>query len=211
MIVAFLHVGPHATLPEIMVESVKRWMPTVPIIHMRDEKTAPIPGTTPQVIPWDGKHLMTYRLKHLAACPEQEMAVLDTDLIVQKDLRPVFFRAFDIALTKRKGPIFDPDGNDLAKVMPYNAGVCFTRSQAFWRDCYEWLRNEPDALQTWYGDQHALKHCAPNYRLLELDCGHWNYTPATADEDVSTKAIVHYKGKRKQWMVDKWRSQTTQP
>jgi hypothetical protein len=207
MIVSFLHVGPDPTLAEIMVASVKRHMPTVPIIHMRDEATPQIAGCSSQVIPWDGRHLMTYRLQHLAAMPKREMATLDTDVVVQKDLRPVFWRPFQVALTKRKGPIYDPNGVDLAQEMPYNAGVVFTRSAAFWTDCYAWCRESPEALQTWYGDQHALKRFAKDYEALELDCGHWNYTPATADEDVSHKAIVHFKGRRKQWMIDRYGAQ----
>lgn len=208
MIVAFLHVGPDPTLAEIMVESVKRHMPTVPIIHMRDEHTPQI-GDVTQIIPWDGERLMTYRLRHLAALPKGDVVTLDTDLIVQKDLRPVFHRPFAVALTKRKGPIYGGDGKDITEAMPYNAGVCFTKTPDFWRDCYAWIQEQSEALQTWYGDQYALKHFAQKYDALDLDCGHWNYTPGTAREDVSAKAIVHYKGNRKQWMVDRWRSQTT--
>jgi hypothetical protein len=211
VIVAFLLVGEEQRpLAERMVASVKRHMRTVPIIHMRDQNTKPVKGSySTQMLEWDGKYLMTYRLRHLAALPDPEVLILDTDTIVQADVRKIFYRSFDVALTKRDGPILDPNGIDIAKLMPFNTGVMFSKSRKFWHDCHEWCAAAPESIQNWWGDQLAVKAIAPKYRVLELPCDTYNYSPDTRDEDTTGRLILHYKGKRKQWMLDKWQSRTT--
>lgn len=202
MIIAFLMVGEaQRPLAELMVASCKRHMPTVPVVHMRDEVTPEVPNCSSQVLPWDGKHLMTYRGDHLAALGRGDVLSLDVDVIVQRDLRPVFHRPFDVALTKRKGPIYGPDGVDITVAMPYNTGVMFCQRPEFWTRVSELIHSMPDELQTWWGDQIAVKTAAPEFRTLDLPCSIYNYTPATEDEDVSDKAVVHYKGNRKEWML----------
>jgi hypothetical protein len=202
VIIAFLLVGDELRpLAEKMVASCKRHMPTVPIMHMRDEKTQEIDRCMSQVLPWDGKRLMLYRGQHLAALPRGDVLSLDVDVIVQRDLRPVFHKPFDVALTKRKGPILDGDGVDIAKLMPYNAGVMFSTRNAFWTRVLEIIKDLPEEAQNWWGDQLAVKAAAPEFNTLDLPCSIYNYTPATEDEDVSDKAVVHYKGNRKDWML----------
>ena len=211
MIVAFLLVGEEQMpLAERMVASVRRVMRTVPIIQMRDEKTPEVPGIyASKVIPWNGAHLMTYRLQHLAEMRREDMMIVDTDVIVQQDMRRVFGSPFDVALTKREGPILDPQGIDIAKLMPYNTGVMFSKCPAFWRDCYEWCSNAPEPIQKWWGDQLAVKTIAPSYRVRELPCDIYNYSPNHPDEDISGRAVLHYKGNRKDWMLKQWPLPTT--
>lgn len=202
MIVAFLLVGEsQRQIAERMVASVRKTMPAVPIVHMRDEATPEVADCSSQVIPWDGKRLMTYRGQHLAALEHGDVLSLDTDVIVQKDLRPVFHRHFDVALTKRKGPILDPAGIDIAKLMPYNTGVMFCKRAAFWARIYDLIKSMPEEAQGWWGDQMAVKAAAPEFNTLELPCSTYNYTPSVESEDVSDKAVVHYKGNRKDWML----------
>lgn len=202
MIIAFLLVGDgQRPLAERMVASCKKYMPTVPIVHMRDEATQEMDGCRSQVLPWDGKHLMTYRGDHLSALGRKDVLSLDVDVIVQRDLRKVFHKPFDVAVTKRKGPIYGADGVDITVPMPYNAGVIFAQTPAVWDRMAMLIRSMPDDLQTWWGDQIALKALAPEFNTLELPCSIYNYTPSTEDEDVSDKAVVHYKGNRKDWML----------
>ena len=201
MIVAFLHVGTDARLPTKMVEHVRRVMPQHQVLHMTDSETPAIEGVSRrQEIPYDGSRLMTYRLQHLAELAEPAI-ILDTDVIVQADLSAVFDKDFDVALTKRKGRILY-GGKDIVKSMPYNTGVMFSRSQAFWRDCYALCKKAPQDMQRWFGDQLCVAAVAPKYKVLELPCSKFNYTPATQNEDVSAKFAVHYKGQRKDWMLN---------
>jgi hypothetical protein len=42
------------------------------------------------------------------------------------------------------------------------------------------------------------------HNVLELSCNEFNYSPSQELEDVSGKYVVHYKGKRKKWMLEKY-------
>lgn len=202
MKVAFLHVRQDDVLPQKMVESVRRHM-DCEIVQMCDDE-APIAGCVAQRIPWDGVGLMEYRLRHLAQIPDGDTLILDTDVIVQADLSPLFAFPFDLALTKRYDPIIDCDGTDLSKVMPYNTGVMFSRKQQFWRYCHEWLKPWGAPAKKWYGDQMAVAAIAPAWNVLNLHCDNFNYSPESEDEDVSRRLVVHYKGgRRKPWMLRK--------
>ncbi len=199
MKVAFLHVGEDLRLPSIMAASAKRL--GYALVQMTDERTPAVPGVDALArLPWDGERLMTYRLQHLAALPEPAL-IVDTDVVIVRDVSAVWEHEFDVALTRRAGPALDPTGVDLAEVMPYNTGVMFSRSQAFWQRCYDLCREFPPEAQRWYGDQYAVRFAAPEFKVLELPVDPYNYSPATAAEDVSGKLIVHYKGKRKEWML----------
>jgi len=86
--------------------------------------------------------------------------------------------------------------------MPYNTGVMFSRSKSFWVDCLDWLRDKPESLQQWYGDQYAVAAIAGNgsYQVKELPCDKFNWSP-NSREDTSDARIWHYKGAvRKKWM-----------
>ncbi len=85
--------------------------------------------------------------------------------------------------------------------MPFNAGVIWSRSAQFWRDCHAWILQQPDAVKRWYGSQLVLTVIVPRYNALKLHCDNFNYSPNRADEDVSSRFVVHYKGQRKAWML----------
>ena len=203
----FLLVGEdQVPLARAMVESVRKVMPHCNIVQQSDMGTTAVVEDVRR-LEWDGLHLMTYRLKHLATLPSADYLILDTDILVQKDVSDVFKQPFDVALTRRTGTIMWR-GMDIAKAMPYNTGVMFSRSAKFWAECYEWCSKAQDELQNWFGDQMSVRAIADKkkYVLLELPCGVYNYTPSSVIEDVSDRAIVHYKGAagRKQWMLDRW-------
>ena len=199
MKVAFLHVGDDLRLPTLMAASAKRL--GYALVQMTDERTSAVPGVDAVVrLPWDGERLMTYRLQHLAALAEPAL-IVDTDVVFVRDVRHVWEQEFDVALTRRDGPAPDPNGVDLAEVMPYNTGVMFSRSQPFWQRCHELCSGFPPEVQRWYGDQYAVRFAAPEFKVLELAVDPYNYSPGSADEDVSQRYVVHYKGPRKEWML----------
>lgn len=197
MKLAFLHARQDPKYAVLMVESVKRHMPQAEIIQLTDLDTDPVWGVD-QVMrrPWHVENPIFLKMEHLAEL-EGEVLVLDTDVIVQADLSPVFGLPFDMALTWRDGPIYDEAGNDVAKLMPYNCGVMFQRNKVFWSKCLEWCaKNSPG----WYGDQLSAVNIAPQFNVLRLHCNNFNYTPRRAEEDVSMKYAVHYKGKSRKFM-----------
>jgi hypothetical protein len=80
-------------------------------------------------------------------------------------------------------------------------GVVFSRSPEFWEKVFEHYKNAP---KSWMWIQIATTECAhflrDQFKVLELPGDDYNYTPSSPLEDVSDKAIVHYKGNRKHWM-----------
>lgn len=202
MNVNFLHIGKDNELPTRMVASVKEAMPNAVITQLTDMNTDIIKGVNSVIRkPFKG-FLMQYRLEHLVAL-RGEWVSLDTDIIVKKDLKKVFNNEFDVALTKRTQSIISPDGMDVAKVMPYNAGVMFSRNHEFWEDALTYLKTLSDQDKTWWGDQLAIKHIADKkyYKVHELDCSEYNYTPKNKDERKDV-FVYHFKGERKSWMLD---------
>ncbi len=165
------------------------------IVHLTDDDTPGIKGCTVVRRTWN-KNPMLFKMGHLAELTG-EVCALDTDVIVQADLSEVFKTDFDVALTKRKGPILDANGRDVTIAMPYNCGVLWYRNPEFWKACLKWC--PPDV--GWYADQLAVAAVSPQFKTLVLPCDLWNYTPSSRDEDVSMRKAVHYKGLRKEWML----------
>lgn len=190
-------VGEHWGIAKSLIVSAKRVMPDVEVWQLTD-------GNTPKVAGIDGclrvggDMPMAVRRMTAHSMLHGEWLFVDTDVVVQKDVRHVFESPFLVAVTDRVGSLWEhsPDVKD----MPYNMGVTFSRSPDFWLDAKEKLLQLDPELQQWCGDQ--LVVCAlagPKY--LKVLPGHiYNFTPGTRDEDRSHAAIVHYKGARKAWI-----------
>jgi hypothetical protein len=192
MDVSFLWVGKPVSYPVMMLQSIRKVMPAARIVQMTDQATEAL--AVDEVIrrDYDG-HLMLFRLQHLMEWPHSQAVILDTDLLVKGDLEHVFEQEFDVALTerlvvKRKG-----------FKHRYNAGVMFSRCPAFWRAAYDWLVAHPDQWD-WWGDQSAICEIAPQFKVLNLPCERYNWTPPERGHR-SDALVWHYKGKkRKEWM-----------
>jgi len=182
---------------ELMVASVRCTMPGVDLVHMTDERTPPIDGTATVRRPFKHDNPMLFRMESIVELGP-DLIILDTDLIVQKDLRPVFAFDFDVALTIRTDKVLDPSGVNITELMPYNTGVVFIRNPKFFADCIEWSTDKDFG---WYTDQAAVAELAGRYNVLKLHCDNFNYTPRSAAEDVSSRYVVHYKGKRKSFIL----------
>ena len=196
MKVAFLHARQDPKYANLMLESVRKWMPNVDCLQLTDNDTPALNGCIVIRRDWVHDNPMIFKMSHLNQLTG-DILVLDTDVIVQKCMRDVFKFDFDMALTWRDGPIYDPDGLDLTKIMPYNCGVMFQRSPEFWTECLRWCRGRKVG---WYADQLAVAAIAPHFDILKLHCDNFNYTPKSADEDLSTRHAVHYKGTKRHLM-----------
>ena len=196
MKLAFLHVNQDPKWAELMVASVRRFI-DCEALQLTDIDTPLVSGCTAVRRQFDGENLTMFKMEHLSNI-DGEILVLDTDIIVQKDISKVFAFDFDVALTWRDGPIWADNGQDLAKIMPINCGVMFSRSPAFWAHCLEWSKEHPGG---WYADQFAVAANWRRFNVLRLNCDNFNHTPNTKAEDVSKRYVVHYKGKRKEWML----------
>lgn len=142
------------------------------------------------------------RMQHLAQL-DGDVLYLDYDTIVMEDVSDVFDRDFDVALTRR------PENDEsvapaIAQASPHNNGVMFSRNPVFWSKVLERYSRHP-AKDAWMTAQivitetaHALRD---EFRIIELPGERYNYTPKKQREDLTGRAIVHYKGMRKEWMV----------
>jgi len=150
--------------------------------------------------PYDRPRMMTYRLDHLADYEHNEMLILDDDCIVKGDVTHVFNDLFDVSLTRRTEPAHF-DGVNMTEHWPYNTGVMFSRSPAFWQRAAKVCHALPDQFQRWWGDQMAVAVTAQRggYAVRDLDAKQYNWTPASSD-DTSSALIWHYKGQRKEWI-----------
>lgn len=210
MRVGFLHIDIPSQTTEFrelatrMVKSVLEHMPFTEIVQMSDFNTKPIPGIDglrPLTI---GEDFMPYRLRHLAEF-EGEAIFLDTDIIVRRNLREAFNEQFDVGLTKREYQILHrKTGEDIAKAMPYNTGVMFSRKPDFFWEAYKYCKSLPQEKQQWWGDQISVNHIAKqgNYSIHEFPCEIWNRVPVRVDDYKPETYVTHYKGdKRKAWML----------
>jgi lipopolysaccharide biosynthesis glycosyltransferase len=211
IVVAFLYVGALSRICQIMVASVRAAMPGARIVQMSDYETKKVTGVDEVVRKhWDRKFLMPYRLLHLKDFAAEQAIFLDADVVVQKDLGPLFQDEFDVALTYRDET--DPslrNSPEAYELMPFNAGVVLARAsgKAFWDEAYQLCLNMPEDSRRWFGDQLAIKEVAARttLRVRQYPCALYHYSPGKREEDLGGKYVVHYKGDtRKTWMQEQW-------
>lgn len=189
--------GPHLDIAKYLVKSCQSVMPDVPVYQLTDEKTPAVA----EAIRLSGDMPMAVRRITHHASLEGDWAFLDTDCVVRKDLRHVFEDDFEIALTDRKGSIWEK--SPYGMVMPYNMGVTFSRGPEFWAKVLGYLKTLPEKYQEWEGDQRVVCEMAmAGYPAKVLPGRIYNFTPEKRTDPVSHAAILHFKGPRKQWLED---------
>lgn len=208
-------VGEHRDIAQHLVSSTKRVMPGVEVWQLTD-------GDTPKVKGIDGcvrlavRMPMAVRRMRLHAMLDGDWLFVDTDVVVQKDVRGVFESPFLVAVTDRVGSIWEhsPDVKD----MPYNMGVTFSRSPEFWKDVTQRLLKEPAHLQQWCGDQLVVcrlvkeKHEQWGPGAAKVLPGHvYNFTPDKSGVDASHAALLHFKGPRKHLISEYLREAVCRP
>jgi hypothetical protein len=205
--VGFLQVGPagtvHARLARQMVASVRRAMPGVSITQFAAEGSARVPDVDAMCL-GSAAPLALACLEAYASC-EGEWLFLDSDVIVQRDVRRVFDQVFDVAVATRVGTLLEKEiGTKFMAAMPFNKGAVFSRSRAFWVAAYARLRDMPTGDQDWMGDQRAMNAVIAGGGFhVAILANDYNYPPKRRDEDVRDKAIVHFKGPRKPWALER--------
>lgn len=120
---------------------------------------------------------------------------IDTDTIIQKDLIDVWASDFDIAIARRT-KIFDSR-------IPYNMGVCFSRSPLFWAKVAAQIpKNAKGYIEPERAFSRVCQMAEFNAKVLPDTL--YNHTPDRTKDDVSHAYIVHYKGvSRKNMMLNR--------
>lgn len=189
--------GKHWDIGKLCVESARRAMPDVEVYHLTDmacpELAEPIriPKNDPMGV---------HRIKHYCQL-EGDWLFCDSDVLFRADVREVFNEPFDVAMASREG---DPVAKtNYGALMPYNFGVVFSRSTAFWRKALEGLVSMVPENQEWGGEQFVAGKLMDSgifkTRVLPRK---YNHTPQGPGEDLSGVSILHMKGHRKAWVSD---------
>ncbi len=150
----------------------------------------------------------------------QHTIFLDSDILINGELNPVFDHDFDVALTYRAGD----------KKWPINAGINFAHGRRIVgaaRFHERWLRRFRDyhhGSGVWGGDQDALREmfravdfvrddifCQElnGIRVLFLPCATYNFSTSYAremDGYYPGAKVLHFKGKRKPHLFPYWRA-----
>lgn len=188
--------GIHWDIGKLCVESAQRAMPEVQVYQLTDmdcpafAEPIRIPKNDPMGI---------HRIKHYCQL-EGDWLLCDSDVLFREDVSGVFSGKFDIAMATREGdPVAD---SEYGRLMPYNFGVIFSRSPAFWRRALGALEMMPEEAQEWMGEQFvACQLIKAGIFKTKVLPRQYNYTPQSAKEDLSGVKILHMKGHRKAWIT----------
>lgn len=225
----FVRGAKHAAMCRTSVESVKKADSTARCFVWTDEVSRDwsVEGAEIQSFNSGAAPLMVanvdaqlHALYYHAAC-----VFLDTDILLLKPLPS----AGELTVTWRDHVLVSDEGEKLegiAATMPYNYGVL--RAQGLGGiEAFMWMRERIRKMhpqqQKWYGNQLALAELAgprpacgvqidsrripwllhaPSTLLTvgKIPCEFYNYTPQSIDEDVSTRSVLHFKGKKRELM-----------
>lgn len=193
----------HVQLARILIRSARCWMPPVPIVQFTD-LTTPAIADVDEVVRRPTGPIALRCLEAYASADDGEWLFVDTDVVIQRDVRWVFQSAFDIAVASREGTLRPKEvGTKFMAQMPYNKGAVFSRTPAFWSAAVEQLRAMSEKRQAWMGDQLAMNAVIASGRFeVQVLAPRYNWPPHHED-DTHDKAILHFKGPRKAWMLER--------
>jgi hypothetical protein len=198
----------HVVLADMMIRSVRKVMPSVEIIQFTDERSPRIMGVDSVRRIASTEPMAVQCVTHYAACVG-DWLLLDTDVILQRDVHHVFDDPFDVAVCDRDGTKVDGEDEDfeLFKVMPYNIGVMFSRSPSFWESVKTKLLLMSDKKQQWMGNQIAACEVIKDghFDVKIIPGIQYNYPPRNFKDRGESASIIHFKGPlRKQMMLDRF-------
>lgn len=213
MIVAF----PYAEFPnhdhvqgrqvaELMIASVRRAMPSVEIVQMTDTATLGLSADVVLRKAFNHRHWVPWLMEFLSELPG-EVLFLDSDVIVQRDLAPLFLTKSDVVVTYRGPKVME------GRQMPFLFGVVASSTPELWlevRDRVLAMPNEED--QGWWGQQLAIfdmwmeeQNGRGKWKIASVPCDQYNYVPKSLEDTPADKWVLHFKGpKRKPWMLAKF-------
>lgn len=208
----FLHVGPDASLPALLVRSIRAVHGDAQIIQCSDHATAAVAGVD-EVRRFEGDTttLMTFRLASFAALEQPAPALyLDTDMLCVGPLEPQSMLGdCEVAVCSRefgRAALFNTRfggldlteyaGKTIGEIYPYVACATVTRGAAFWADCLANLASLPPKFRRWYGDQEAIRNVVSlgKYRTAHLPESVYGCLPERRTNDSAAPRLLHFKG-----------------
>jgi hypothetical protein len=199
---ALRHDVQHYLHASCLVAEAKLRMPGVKVVQLSDADTPLVPKVDEVKRFKRPASLLKQRLT-LYAELDGDWLLVDTDVSIRNDVRGVFSDdMFDVALCDRNWPHLK-QGDQMLHLMPFNTGVVFTRSRAFWCDVLQYWRSLSGPQQLdWLSEQIAVYHIVRTgrYRVKILPGMAYNYPPNAPQDQPVIAAMLHYKGNRKPWL-----------
>lgn len=216
----FFHVGDDVTMPQEMVNSIRKHMPDAYIVMCTDHHTPRVDGVSETVMgTYDRTKLMEARLRAFADAKIEVPAMyIDTDMVFLSEVNPTeLLGKKDVMVCRRsfhRDSLFNVhmtgfdmseyEGDTMDEVYPYLACATITRDYKPWEGMHSLLVQViPDKYQKWYGDQEAIKIMAQGMDKNKVGyLNEWEYAclPEFEDEIIRVGVVpkvIHYKGDRK--------------
>lgn len=188
-------------LAQRMMKSVRKHL-GCRIVHLTDMQTPDLGADEVVRSSPKGEYFIPW-LMGLFATQSGDVLFLDTDTVVNRDVRHVFDADFDVCVTVRRTRFAKYECEGKTHYMPFNLGVVFSKDHRFWNEIRERTSKMTDPLMLgWWGAQIELlrMYAEPGkWKIHTVEADEYNYTPNDPAEDLSGRAIVHYKGARKNW------------
>lgn len=187
-------------LADFLLRSIRTTMPGVEVTQLTDA-TSPVLVGVDAVQRRPVAPIAAFIAEHWAALEDGDWLLVDSDVVVQKDVRPVFDQLkFDLAVATREGTLASGEDAQFMRRMPFNCGVVYSRSAAGRRVLADRVRQLSVQDQAWLGIQLVM----PQLRPLIL-YNTFNFPPRTPDDShVPSAHVVHYKGPwRKRLLLDR--------
>jgi len=219
----------HAALARISMQAVKKADKSARLIVATDEVGLSVPGAE-MVRFEPGLPLMVANIEAQLAVMwshRTPIVFLDTDVLFLKPFPEQWEQGLTVTWRNTVGGEIDDVKGGVADVMPYNYGVMGVLPGPRVIEAFLWMRERvrrmAPSLQLWWGNQIALAALAgprpesgigadvrpipwslteenPTVNVTKLPGEIWNWTPRTADEDLTSRGAVHFKGHTRGWM-----------
>lgn len=180
-------------IAEYAIAAARKAMPQAEIWHLTTPDGPEL--SADRCLRLDVPGEFAYRQAIISAALAGDVLFLDVDVVLRDDVSAVFEQDFDVAVTTDMRPG--------APGIKYNGGVIFSRCPAYWKAIAD-AGKGMDFYKTpgdWEPIERARGAVADSgrFKLLVLPGEEYNYIPASP-ADIQGKA-VHYRGKRKTWMI----------
>jgi hypothetical protein len=178
----------------VFLASVRRAMPHARVVQVSDEKFPEVPGVDSVFRhPWTTGGWIRFRFEALASFARinGEHLFLDYDIVVRRDVSYVMKEDFEVAMCET------PDRRDHI----LNGGVIFCKTPLLYERGRDIYFATPTLQDEWEGGQTAQDRAARSLNLKYLDFDRYNFTPDCMGAVPPSAEIVHYRGRRKRFMV----------
>lgn len=198
----------YVPLAKRCIESVRKHMPDVPIVHLTSPMGPHIPEADERIAAAVEGPFM-YRRCHASAQLTGDVLYVDADTVFLADVRDVFELNFHVAIPKHINPAHP--------WLAHSGGAIFCRAPEFWQNLakfgrhVDWIKADPGG---WLPIQLVFNWMLqlPHFKVHLLPARIYDYKPLTEDDPCAGARILHFKGKRrKQWAPHEYRPELDRP